>query len=67
MVKYLITHGANVALQDKNGCTALHFACSGTVSPSSLVVDASLHIVKYLVENNADVNVQVRVYCTVHS
>ena len=46
-VNVLIQYGANVALTDDSGFTALHYAC---------IDHGSLEVLRYLFENGADVN-----------
>ena len=50
---FLIEHGANVNLQDKYGRSALHHAVHGS--------DASLEILKCLIEIGADVNARTKI------
>ena len=50
---FLIEHGANVNLQDKYGRSALHHAVHGS--------DASLEILKCLIEIGADVNAHTKI------
>ena len=46
-VNVLIQYGANVALTDDSGFTALHYAC---------IDHGSLEVLRYLFENGTDVN-----------
>ena len=48
VVTFLTVHGANVAIKDKCGYTALHKAC--------IYLDSSPEVLSCLIENGADVN-----------
>ena len=52
LVKFLLQQGANVQLKDKDGKTALHFACELTFTWKP----ASCDLLNCLTENGADIN-----------
>ena len=52
LVKFLLQQGANVQVKDKDGKTALHFACELTLTWKP----ASCDLLNCLTENGADIN-----------
>ena len=52
LVKFLLQQGANVQVKDKDGKTALHFACELTFTWKP----ASCDLLNFLTENGADIN-----------
>lgn len=57
MINFLLKHGANVLLKDKNGKTALHYACLKDTS-------RSLKGLSRLIKNGADINARGIDNCT---
>ena len=60
LVKFLLQQGANVLLKDKDGNTALHFACTS----GALWNSASCDLLSCLTENGADINALRNDNCT---
>lgn len=56
LVRKLVSHGARVNAQDKDGNTALHVVCQSVLNEQSTVSHA--HVAKFLIEANTHIDIR---------